>query len=49
MSASWSIRRVVAANPADIARYTNGVLYSLAKSIKGANKDGNLRLRHWQF
>ena len=33
------IRRV-AANPADIARYTTE-FFSLAKSIKGANKDGN--------
>ena len=34
-----SIRRVIA-NPADIARYTTE-FFSLAKSIKGANKDGN--------
>ena len=34
-----SIRRVVA-NPADIARYT-AEFFSLAKSIKGANKDGH--------
>jgi len=33
------IRRVVA-NPADIARYTNE-FFTLAKSIKGANKDSN--------
>jgi len=34
-----SIRRVVA-NPADIARYT-AEFFALARSIKGANKDGN--------
>ncbi len=34
-----SIRRVVA-NPADIARYS-AEFFSLARSIKGANKDGN--------
>ena len=34
-----SIRRVVS-NPADIARYTSE-FFSLAKSIKGANKDSN--------
>ena len=34
-----SIRRVVA-NPADIARYT-AEFFSLARSIKGASKDGN--------
>ncbi|MBL8381859.1 MAG: type II/IV secretion system protein, partial [Burkholderiales bacterium] len=34
-----SIRRVVA-NPADIARYSTE-FFSLARSIKGANKDGN--------
>ena len=34
-----SIRRVIS-NPADIARYTSE-FFSLAKSIKGANKDSN--------